>query len=341
MSYLEISLIPVIQTIKNLSSEITSNSDDFKNFEKILIKVVGSIGILFNSLNIFHFLFRCTKSQSARASELIAYMNFSSLINTISYMLYFTNNKDYDDDNNNPLCKIQGSLMVFSELSELATATIISVYIYNNIFDLESNEIHNSKRFLKIFFGFLLPLILSGLGYLFDIFGINGNWCWIKGNLANQIIAPYFVFYWIVLLFNISLIGYSYFKIRSLLNTHHENHDQIIYEMSHLKIMSTFPLMIIICWILPTIKKIMFFYTNEKNDIIEIFGVSMILLLGFFISGTSFFFIKWKSLFKEFLSCFKKMCSCNKKVTENTRMTENCLLDSMDLGKNRIDGKYI
>jgi hypothetical protein len=69
----------------------------------------------------------------------------------------------------------QGSLMVFSELSEFATASIISIYISTNIFNFQSNEISLKKRLLKILFGFLFPLLLVTMGYFSDIYGLNGR----------------------------------------------------------------------------------------------------------------------------------------------------------------------
>lgn len=178
------------------NSNLTNSATD----EKAIITIVGLIGAFFNSLNILHFLFRYNKNESAKASELIAYMNLSSLINTISYMLYFK--KESENEPNHALCQAQRSLMVFSELSQFSTASIISVYISNNIFNFESNEISNNKSLLKILFGFAFPLLLVLIGFFFDVFGINGHWCWIKGDLGNSVGFAFYVVIWLTMIFN-------------------------------------------------------------------------------------------------------------------------------------------
>lgn len=304
--------------------------------EYSIISIIVPIGAIFNILNILHILFRFCKNESAKASELIAYMNFSSLINVISYRLYFNLDPGKEIDPVTNVCKIQGSLMVFSELSQFATATIISVYISNNIFNFQSNEISLKNRLIKILFGFIFPLLIVFIGNMIDIFGSNSRWCWIKWEYRDSYGIAFYVIIWLTMIFNISLIIYSYFKIRKAYDFNMDNQDQIKYEMSHFKTMAIFPLLLIICWFFPTLNRIMMFFKadddqNATNDIIEILHVIMILLLGVFISVTSFLFVDLKRLWEIIIGCFKKLfCKCCQKRKSNTGLLAENLISSLE-----------
>jgi len=304
----------------NLTADSTTN-------EKLIITIVGSIGAFFNSLNILLFLFRCNKNESTKASELIAYMNISSLINTISYMLYF-NKEGSSNVPKSPLCDAQGCLMVFSELSQFSTASLISIYISNNIFNFESNEFTNKKRIPEIFFGFIFPFLLVLIGYFFNVFGLNGRWCWIKSDFGNSLGFAFYLIIWLTMILNICLIAYSYCKIKNT-NVDYLNLDdvyQVRNEMSHLKMMAIFPLLLIICWFFPTVNRVIILYGYDKDQTIEILHVTMILLLGVFISVTSFLFVDFRRFCKSIKGCFCDLFSkCGKENRSNMRLSADNL----------------
>lgn len=101
--------------------------------------------------------------------------------------------------------------------------------------------------------------------------------------------------------------------------------------MSYFKMMAIFPLVLIICWFFPTINRIITLYGYTKNVTIEILHVTMILLLGVFISVTSFFFLDLKRLFKTIKNCFIDLFSkCRKDKKSNLRLSTENLLASLD-----------
>jgi hypothetical protein len=144
------------------------------------------------------------------------------------------------------------------------------------------------------------------------------------------------------MIFNISLIAHSYCKIKKAYVLNIDKQDQIRYEMPHFKMMAIFPLLLIICWIFPTINRIITLYGYEKNVTIEIFHITMILLLGVFISVTSYLFIDLKRLCKSikgcFLNLFSKYCNENK---SNLRLSADNLLSSFGNVTSKNENIYL
>jgi len=130
------------------------------------------------------------------------------------------------------LSKAQGSLLIFSELSQLANASIISIYISTNIFNFQSNEISLKERLLKILFGFVFPLLLVTMGFFSDIYCFYGFWCLINREFSNSFGFAFYFIFWLTMIFNISLIADSYCKIKKAYVLNVDEQDQIRYEMS-------------------------------------------------------------------------------------------------------------
>ena len=66
-------------------------NDDFDNILIITKYTIGYLSLFFNLINIYVFFIHFLRGTTTRGHELLTYINFSSLLNTISYLLLFIN----------------------------------------------------------------------------------------------------------------------------------------------------------------------------------------------------------------------------------------------------------
>lgn len=290
--------------------------------------VLGPFGCLFNIINITFFFFNWIKNTTSTAHELIAYVNISSLINTISYLLlYITSDQTYSSN----LCVLQGSIMLYSEFSLMICLTAISLHIFTSM-ERTSDDMERSERIKYIIFIYLLPFVLIMIGGLFKIFGENGNWCWIKAELGSSLGLIVYIGIWILLVFNSILTIFANIKIQNITTFNSVAFTQIKYYISYIRKISIFPIILIICWIPASINRIRAYFLGGKDETIQTLHLIFNLSLGIFLSIASFLFLDWVKIFHKFKKVFScKECFNSSKYQETeSSFKQNYLLSSSD-----------
>lgn len=287
--------------------------------------IIGGFGCIFNLINVLFFFFTTLKNTPSIAHELIAYLNISSLINTLSYLLIFIKkNTPY----NISICQLQGFFIVYSEISEISSLTMISLHIFN-VLKSSSDEFETKDRVINIILAFVSPFIIALIGYFFNIYGESGYWCWIKSYYSKNIGIIFYGVVWVFLIYSLVLIIMANSNIRNLTVINSVAMVQIKYYVSYVKKVSVFPITLIIFWILPTINRIISIYGEENIEIIELMHFTFSVSLGFFISIASFLFLDWKQIMIPIENFIKKCKKCKSK--SNNKITNaNFLLSSSD-----------
>jgi len=313
--------------IANLSaySPITDQLTSFELFEFIWRLAIGLIAGIFNSISIFTFLISFCMNYSAKGFELISYMNIASLLNVISHLILFKPENVILNPSEETRCRLQGPLMVYSELAQFLTATTLSYSIYKDILE-GSNRMGRKERVVKLFICFLVPLILIGIGVYKGVFGENGHWCWISIEFGKNIGVVYYIVIWIFMLFNITLIFLANKKVKTHRRMNTKPEEEIDEERTLVKRMSVFPILLIICWIFTTIDRLGI-RLDSIHDIFEVINVSSILFLGIFISIFSFLFIFGTNC-KAFCNLFREFCASVCKKNQRSETERSSLLIS-------------
>jgi len=306
----------------NLTEPFSLNFNYQKQYEELeeeITFVIGILAIIFNSLGIIIFFICCCLGYNKKGFELITYMNIASLINVISHMIYY---RDDESSANNLKCDLQGHLMVYSEQTLLLSASVLTYNVYKDVLSRE-HVMRGNDRLINILTCFIIPIFLIAIGHFLKIFGINGHWCWIKEE-KNYYILGYYILIWVYIISNITLIILSYRRVKkNQRRNSYVEEDEIEGEISLIKRMSIFPIMLFICWIFPTVDRFLFYVKNDHCDIIEILRLIGILSLGIMISIFSFIFIFGTN----FLILIRRCCLKNKKQL-NTDTQTNLINES-------------
>lgn len=182
--------------------------------------------------------------------------------------------------------------MVYSELSQFCIATALSISIYKDILE-KQNRMLLKERLVILSFCFLLPFLLILIGFEFGIFGPNGHWCWISKEYNESFGVAFYLIVWLFILVNILFLIMSLCKIQRHKKDHSRTDEEVKEEKLIVKQMTIFPILLIVCWIFPTIDRVRLFCKYEKIQFIEVVNLTGILLLGVLISIFSFLFIFW------------------------------------------------
>jgi hypothetical protein len=148
---------------------------------------LGIISLISCTISILTYII--FKSIRSFIMEIILYLTISSFFQTLSYIIYFPNNESKSEDK---LCQLQGSTMLFSGLSQFAWTCLLSFSIFQSVINLKnfSKKDQNSNlktiRFIYIFIGFGIPLIITLIGLILDIYGKAGFWCFINSEYYNE-----------------------------------------------------------------------------------------------------------------------------------------------------------
>jgi hypothetical protein len=179
------------------------------------------------------------------------------------------------------------------------------------------------ERIILLFICFGLPGILIGIGMKFRVFGLNGHWCWFSKEISRNIGIIYYIILWSFMISEIIFLFLSHKKVNYYIKTNLRTEEQIYNEQSLIKKVTVFPVLLIICWIFPTIERI-FMYYSERQFPIEIISITIILFLGIFISFFSFIFIfgsNCSSFCNLFRECFTG--TFRRKTSENSDLRNN------------------
>jgi hypothetical protein len=270
---------------------------------RLLQIILGSISIVGSSFIILIFFLNLKKVTPA--FELILQLSISSLINTASYLILFI----YPDEKFNQMaCKIQGSSMLFSELSLLIISTMISFYIWRSKAVFTSNDKFNCKeRMIYLSINYFIPLTIALC--CIESIGENGRWCWIDKKYGKSLALIEYLAGWILIMLNI-IFACLTMKITNE-NLHRE---EIKNRKEYVRKLSRYPVISVICWLPATICRIvgLFEILNDTQYKIDFFFQILHIIFnsvqGFLFAIVSFSSIEsgknLKMVFFSFLSIF-------------------------------------
>ena len=273
---------------------------------RLLQIILGSISIVASSLIIFIFFLNLKKVTPA--FELILQLSISSLINTASYLILFIYSEEQKFEK--ITCKIQGSVMLFSELSLLIVSTMISFYIWRTKAVFTSNDKFSCKeRIICLSINYFLPLTISLC--CIESIGENGRWCWIDKKYGTSLALIEYLTGWILIMLNIVFACLT-MKITNE-NLHKE---EIKNRKEYVRKLSRYPVISVICWLPATICRIVGLFefvnhTNYKIDFyFQIFHIIFNSIQGLLFSIVSFSSIEsgknLKIVLISFLNIFTK-----------------------------------
>ena len=186
----------------------------------IFINLIGApLSLIFLLIGIFRMIYK--KKKLSYLTNLILLIFFSEIVNTISKMLQLLKyifedergNKEESvsiDNARGIICQIQIVTAMFSDFCSLFTTLLLSLRCYDVIKHKKRFFDKGNNAILSIIIVILLSIILS-IGFLFydrefttvfyryDVRDRCSYWCWL-GHKPSIIC---FIFYWIILIFNI------------------------------------------------------------------------------------------------------------------------------------------
>jgi len=252
-----------------------------KDWTKLVEYTVGSLSICGCVFILLVFL--CYRKLRNFSFELVAYLTFSSMLNTISYLINYIDVEDRSKEINETACKIQAFLMVLFENSQYIWAMLIAYYIYKSVvyFDENQNKSHTNTRIEFLLVGYIVPLIMALVGLWRGVYGVSGKWCWfdtVSNNLESDIFS--FVFYFIIWLLIFLNFAFNY-RVISYLNR--ESHSEIERERLnryHKKLM-IYPIIQIVCIFPGTINRFLEIFLNKSIYALQMGQIIFLLLQGF------------------------------------------------------------
>jgi len=170
------------------------------------------------------------------------------------------------------ICRIQGALMIYSDISNYAVASIISLYTYFNINHF-FNIITWKRRIFLYIIGYIFPLIMAIISLVNEKIGINVHWCWINDKEINFIRINY-IFVWFFILFNF-IISYKILRYRY---NSAWNQDQVMNNKGYSKKIIIYPIISIVFWLFYSINRLV---ENFFHDSVYILNVIVIYLNNF------------------------------------------------------------
>lgn len=257
----------------------------------------GSLSCFSLLIIIIVYLYENSKNKSTPAFELIFYLCIASLINTIASMLLYIPHfsTEYIDPT---LCKLQGSLIFFSELSRYLITTNISIFIFRiKTKDQLSDKFTPLKRLLYLCSSFGISAIITAICFYLDLFGVNKDKCWIKKELDGQ---PEFIeclVIWILIFINLALGLITYMKKFRCYIT-----QEILYRIEFSNRLMMFPIVSFICWLVYSLT-IYFDFMNKDLIILDYISVIFNLLEGFLFAGVSMYNLSFRRKLKKI--CWK------------------------------------
>ena len=186
----------------------------------IFINLIGApLSLIFLLIGIFRMIYK--KKKLSYLTNLILLIFFSEIVNTISKILQLLKyifedergNKEESvsiDNARGIICQIQIVTAMFSDFCSLFTTLLLSLRCYDVIKHKKRFFDKGNNAILSIIIVILLSIILS-IGFLFydrklttvfyryDVRDRCSYWCWL-GHKPSIIC---FIFYWIILIFNI------------------------------------------------------------------------------------------------------------------------------------------
>jgi hypothetical protein len=204
--------------------------------------------------------------------NLIFLLSMSDFIYGISAFIKMSGftHKEVDSNIVDSHCVAQGFLINFSEVSSICWTSMIAFMIYLGTFK-------DITKISKIYFYFFLysyglPLVLSIGPLITESYGPAGAWCWMNtqnlGNHAAWVWALIiYIFTWVNIIFNIYAVvkTINYFEIRAFETREEGNKKEYNFLKNFCIVLKFFPMILIVCWIFPTINRIYTFFSHHQN----------------------------------------------------------------------------
>jgi hypothetical protein len=272
-----------------------NQEEDWLKYLKLTLTTISMTGCVFVIL-----LFILVKRIRSFPMEMVCCLCFSCLIVNLSYALYYVES-NYDIDNH--LCQGQAFLMVFSETSMYLWAALIGYWLFQRVVNLEQNNEKTTclQRTRFYLMGYILPLIISGIGYIMNTFGPSGPWCWVKsGEVKAQIFSILiYIFTWLLIFIN---FFYNYLIVRYLTKELQSKEEKQLLSKYIWKLLK-YPLIQVICMGPGTLFR--FFQVALS---MEIKGLSVVHILFTCSQGILYalaygFTTQVKEVLKELISC--------------------------------------
>ena len=247
--------------------------DEKKDWTKLLEYCVGTLSI---SGCIFILLvFFCYRKLRNFSFECVAYLTFSSMLTTISYMINYIDEEDHSKGHTTK-CKAQAFMIVFFENSQYIWAMLIAYYVNQAVIFFEDyhKRSHKSTRIKFLLVGYLVPLALALIAMWRDVYGPSGRWCWIdtkENKTENKVFSFFFYFLiWFLIflnfMFNVKVMKYLNRQIVT------EREKEILNR--YYKKMMIYPVIQIICILPGSINRFLQIFFNK--DIFELQMIQMV-----------------------------------------------------------------
>ena len=261
-----------------------------------IVMLIKAKVIKHNYLDSSMIVLKNDKSKVILVSHWIIFLiSISELIGCIGIYIHIPSQSDQSAPST--LCQIQGCFIIFCEVTTICFTSILSYWVLLLALGKIQMESFNTLKLSWLIYGYLPGIILALVPFLIKTdnlrtsYGLNGHWCWIfkKNEIifdemlpSNILTIIVYSFSWGNLLFTVIAITISFVKYKYLAKKLLErNVDSYLKVLAFCDFIFYFPLIRIICWILPTANRILTEVYNKDNTLLYIgHGVSMS-LLGF------------------------------------------------------------
>lgn len=272
--------------------------------------------------------------------DLIFFLAISDLIRCIST---FIKTSDFSNSEIDAACIAQGFFLNFSEMSSICWTSVIAFSIYIGT-RKNTDVVKYSQRYLFFFiYSYGVPLIFTIGPLATNSIGPAGAWCWLNTqNLENSSAWIWslliYIINWTNILFNLIAVIFAvrYFKIRAF-EIKEGDQKQANFLRNFCIVLKFFPIILIVCWIFPTINRIVLFATREEH--VGLYSVS-----AFFACMQGFLnAIVYSYYYKNILGscCRKKIAEDNRDQIKNMEMNTNNFVPEESLSKEHDESKEV
>jgi len=239
---------------------------------------IGSVSVLGSFFIIFVFIFY--KKIRSFPFELVLYLTIASMLNTISYLIYYREQENMIDSNM-LFCKTQSFIMIWFELSQMIWVNIITYSAYENLVEVDEEYLTSAKRIKYLFIGYILPLVYPIVGLSSNWLGRSGRWCWITQ--SESFTSTWFYTWtvystiWLLILLNIffTVLIIKYLnKISAISRVEKEKISKFIFKLIQ------YPAIQIICILPATINRLVYEFYGEYNSYVEFVCLIFISIQG-------------------------------------------------------------
>jgi len=215
--------------------------------------------------------------------DLIFLLAISDFVLSISG---FFKMKGFDSGKIDSACVAQGFIMNLAEMTSICWTTIIAYSIY---LSTKTTGISLIPKFYLYFFFFSygIPIIFSIVPLFLNAYGPAGAWCWLytkdlKNDFAWTWSLIIYLFNWLNIIFNIYAVSKSirYFKIR-IFEIKEDNLEEANFLKNFCIVLKFFPIILVICWLPPTINRIYLFISKTENTFLYSMHAFFTNLTGF------------------------------------------------------------